>query len=90
MAAVTICNDFADPKVKFVTVSIVSPFICHEVMGLDAMILVFWMLSFKPQLSLYHQEASISLLCFSIRGQTEWKPQSQKTNQTDHMEHSLV
>ena len=26
----------------------VSPSICHEVMGLDAMILVFWMLSFKP------------------------------------------
>ena len=24
-----------------------SPSICHEVMGLDAMILVFWMLSFK-------------------------------------------
>ena len=33
------------PKVKSVTVSIVSPSICHEVMGLDAMILVFWMLS---------------------------------------------
>ena len=29
------------PKVKFLTVSIVSPSICHEVMGLDAMILVF-------------------------------------------------
>ena len=29
-------------------VSIVSPSICHEVMGPDAMILVFWMLSFKP------------------------------------------
>ena len=29
-----------------------SPFICHEVMGLDAMILVFWMLSFKPAFSL--------------------------------------
>ena len=28
-------------KIKFVTVSIVSPSICHEVMGLDAMILVF-------------------------------------------------
>ena len=28
-------------KVKSVTVSIVSPSICHEVMGLDAMILVF-------------------------------------------------
>ena len=25
------------PKIKSVTVSIVSPFICHEVMGLDAM-----------------------------------------------------
>ena len=29
------------PKVKSLTVSIVSPSICHEVMGLDAMILVF-------------------------------------------------
>ena len=29
------------PKIKSVTVSIVSPSICHEVMGLDAMILVF-------------------------------------------------
>ena len=29
------------PKIKSVTVSIVSPSICHEVMALDAMILVF-------------------------------------------------
>ena len=28
-------------KVKFVTVSIFSPFICHEVIGLDAMLLIF-------------------------------------------------
>ena len=28
-------------KIKSVTVSIVSPSICHEVMGLDAMIIVF-------------------------------------------------
>ena len=28
-------------KIKSITVSIVSPSICHEVMGLDAMILVF-------------------------------------------------
>ena len=34
-------------KIKSVTVSIVSPPICHEGMGPDAMILVFWMLSFK-------------------------------------------
>ena len=35
-------------EIKFDTVSTVSPSICHEVMGPDAMILVFWMLSFKP------------------------------------------
>ena len=29
------------PKIKSVTVSIVSPSVCHEVMGPDAMILVF-------------------------------------------------
>ena len=29
-------------KIKSITVSIVSPSICHEVMGLDAMILVIW------------------------------------------------
>ena len=29
------------PKIKSVTVSIASPSICHEVMGPDAMILVF-------------------------------------------------
>ena len=29
------------PKIKSLTVSIVSPSICHEVMGLDPMILVF-------------------------------------------------
>ena len=32
--------------------TIVSSSIYHEVMGLDAMILVFWMLSFKPTFSL--------------------------------------
>jgi len=40
------------PKIKSATVSIVSPSICHEVMGPDAMILVFWMLNFKPTFSL--------------------------------------
>ena len=37
------------PKIKSATV---SPSISHEVMWLDAMILVFWMLSFKPTFSL--------------------------------------
>ena len=48
------------PKIKPVTVSTVSPSICHEVMGPDAMILVFWMLSFKTTFLLFfhfHQEA---------------------------------
>ena len=39
-------------KIKSLTVSIVSPSICCEVMGLDAMILAFWMLSFKSAFSL--------------------------------------
>ena len=48
-------------KIKSATVSIVSPSICREVMGLDAMIFIFWMLSFKPTfftlLFHFHQEA---------------------------------
>ena len=35
-------------KIKFVTVSIVSPSICHKVMEPNAMFFIFWMLSFKP------------------------------------------
>ena len=38
MAAVTIHSDFGAQKIKSVTVSIVSPSICHEMMGPDAMI----------------------------------------------------
>ena len=48
------------PKIKFLTVSIISPSICHEVMGLDAMVFVFRTLGFKPAFSLlfhFHQEA---------------------------------
>ena len=40
------------PKIKPYTLSTVSPSICHEVMGSDAMILVFLMLNFKPNFSL--------------------------------------
>ena len=56
MAAVTIYSDFGAPPDKvshcFHCFPIYLPWSdgtrCHEVMGLDAMILVFWMLSFKP------------------------------------------
>ena len=42
-----------EPKKKNLSVSTFSPSICHKVMGLDAMILFFWVLSFKPTFSLY-------------------------------------
>ena len=40
------------PKIKSDTISTVSPSIYHEVMGPDATIFVFWMLSFMPTFSL--------------------------------------
>ena len=47
MAAVTIHTVFGAQENNSTTVSIFPPSICHELMELDAMILVFWMLSFK-------------------------------------------
>ena len=52
MAAVTICSDFGAPQNKVSHRFYRFPSICHEVMGPDAMIFVFWMLSFKPTFSL--------------------------------------
>ena len=52
MAAVSICSYLGAKTIKSLTFSIVSPSICHEGMGPHAMILVFWMLRFKPAFSL--------------------------------------
>ena len=55
MAAVTICIDFGARENKVFHCfhfSIVFSSICHEVMGPDAVIFVFWVLSFKPAFSL--------------------------------------
>ena len=52
MAAVTIYSDFQDQENKFVIVSTFSSSICHALPGLEGMILVFWMLNFKPVLLL--------------------------------------
>ena len=49
MAAITICSDFGAQKNK---VSHCFPIYLPWVMGPDAMIFVFWMLSFKPTFSL--------------------------------------
>ena len=59
-------------KMKSVTISIVSPSICQEVIRPNAMILVFWMLSFKPAFSLstftFHWEALQFLFAFCHKG----------------------
>ena len=73
------------PQKKSVTVSIVSPSICHEVMGPEAMILVFRMLSFKPtvwlQLHVESEKGEITdtenrLMVPEVKGEQngwEWK-----------------
>ena len=53
-------------KRKSVTASVVFSSISNEVMGLDAMILVFWMLSFKPAFSLFSFTFIKRLFGFSL------------------------
>ena len=59
-------------KIKCVNVSIVSPSICHEVMGSDAMILVFLNVEFYTRfftlLFYFHQEAPQVLFTFCHKG----------------------
>ena len=55
MCAITICSVFGVQENKVSHCFLPHPpppSICHEVMGADAIILVFWMLSFKPAFSL--------------------------------------
>ena len=52
MAAVTICSDFGAQKSKVWHCFHCFPIYFPWRMGLDAMIFIFWMLSFKPTFSL--------------------------------------
>ena len=52
MAAVTICSHFGAQENKVGHCFHCFPIYLHKLMGPDAMILVFWMLSFKPAFSL--------------------------------------
>ena len=64
---VTICSDFGAQRNKVSHCFHISPSICHDVMGPDAMILVFWMLNFKPAFSLSFSPSlrgSLVPLCF--------------------------
>ena len=45
------------PKIKSLTVSIVSPSICHEVMGPNTMIFILWMWSLSQ---MFHSPLSLS------------------------------
>ena len=66
-------------KIKSVTVFTVSPSICREVMGPDAMTLVIWMLSFKPAFSLFSFTfikrlfSSSSLSAVRVVSSTYWR-----------------
>ena len=51
------------PKINSLTV---SPSICHEVMGPDTLILVFWMLNFKPTFSLSSFTSIERLFSYSL------------------------
>ena len=52
MAAVTICSDFGTQENKVCHCLHCFPIFCHEMMGPDAMIFIFWMLNFKAAFSL--------------------------------------
>ena len=52
MAAITICSDSGAQKNKVSHCFHCFPIYLHEVVGPDALILVFWMLSFRPDFSL--------------------------------------
>ena len=52
MVAITICWDFGAEINKVCHCFHCFPIYLHEVVGPDALILVFWMLSFKPTFSL--------------------------------------
>ena len=64
MAAVTVHNDFGAQENKVCYCFHCFSSICHQVMGLDAIILVLWMLSFKPAFS--HSFTLIKRLFFPL------------------------
>ena len=61
MATFTVHSDSGAKENKICHSFHFSPSICHEVMGLDAMILDFWMLSFKLAFSLQMVTAAMKL-----------------------------
>ena len=70
MAAVTICSDFGAQENIVSHCFHFSPSTCHEVMGAGDMILVFWMLSFKPafpEIALISHASKVTLKILQAR-----------------------
>ena len=66
MATVTVCSDFGAQENKVCHCFHFFPIYPHEVMGPDAMIFIFWMLSFKPDFhSPLSSSGSLVPFCFS-------------------------
>ena len=63
-------------KIKSVTASTFSPSIYHVVIELDAIILVFWMLSFKPAFSL--SSFTLIVTVFYRPGPGDWSRRRQR------------
>ena len=74
MATITICSDFEATHQQKTGLKIYWAWPRPSEQNPDS-----------PTASPSHQQASITLLSLSIRGQIEWKPQLQETNQTDHL-----
>ena len=66
MAAVTICSDFGAQENKVCHCFHSSPSICHEVMGLDAMIFVFGIIRLTYNDIFFHLPVDGHLDCFQF------------------------
>ena len=66
LISVIICSDFGTQVNKVYHCFYCFPIYCHEVIELDAMILVFWMLSFSFFTLLFHFHQEGGNICISI------------------------
>ena len=90
MVADTIHSDFGAPKVKSVTVSIISPSIFHEVMGPDAMIFIscFVVASFSLSLKNINKPSLVAqrVKCLPAMRET----QVRSLGREDHLEKEMA
>ena len=76
-----------EPKKRKFVVSIFPPSSCHEVMEPDAMILVFWMLSFKPDFSLSFSHAKRQTVVWGGLKYTEKRKEAKGRGEKESYKH---